>query len=504
MNRFTRSIAMASARHPWRTIATWVLVLGAVFALAGSGGGAFIDDFSAKGSQSERALQLLEDKFPEAAQGHGARRLRGRGRRDAAGPAAGRRRGAGRRRRGRPRRVRGRPLRGRHHLGRRPDRVRRAHPRRDAGRAGQAGLRAPHGAGRRVEHRRPPGRARRRRRVPQRRGRDLGRSRASASWSRCSCCWSCSGPSWPPLVPIGLALVAVGAGIGGIIAARRRHGRLAVGDPDRGHGRAGRRHRLRPVHRRPLPGEPRRRSGQPHRPGRRDGLLRMRRSSSPAAPWSSRWPPSPSPASASSPRSAWPPRIVVLSAVAAAITLLPALLGLLGDRIDTGRLVRRHRPAKRAEDTAWWRFAHRVSGRPWPYLVGAVVALLAFAAPALGDADRLPGRGRRPGRHDAPTGLRPARPRASAPGSTGRCWSSSTSTAPASTPPTCPALAEDIARRSRASPRSASRRPPRTATPWSSRRCRRRVPPTPRPPSPSTEVRDVHPRQRLRLRASPR
>ena len=66
MNRFTRSIAMASARHPWRTIATWVVVLGAVFALAGSGGGAFIDAFSAKGSQSERAMQLLEDKFPEA------------------------------------------------------------------------------------------------------------------------------------------------------------------------------------------------------------------------------------------------------------------------------------------------------------------------------------------------------------------------------------------------------------------------------------------------------
>ena len=66
MNRFTRGIASAAARHPWRTIATWVVVLGAVFALAGSGGGGFIDAFSAKGSQSERALRLLEDKFPEA------------------------------------------------------------------------------------------------------------------------------------------------------------------------------------------------------------------------------------------------------------------------------------------------------------------------------------------------------------------------------------------------------------------------------------------------------
>ena len=88
--------------------------------------------------------------------------------------------------------------------------------------------------------------------------------------------------------------------------------------------------------------------------------------------------------------------IVVLSAVAAATTLLPALLGLLGDRIDTGRLVRRHRPAKRAEETAWWRFAHRVSGRPWPYLVGAVFVLLGLAAPAFGMQTAWPAAGDAP------------------------------------------------------------------------------------------------------------
>ena len=75
--------------------------------------------------------------------------------------------------------------------------------------------------------------------------------------------------------------------------------------------------------------------------------------------------------------------LVVLVAVATALTLLPALLSLLGDRIDAGRLVGRRRPVKRAEDTAWWRFAHRVSGRPWPYLIVASAALLALAAPAL-------------------------------------------------------------------------------------------------------------------------
>jgi putative drug exporter of the RND superfamily len=75
--------------------------------------------------------------------------------------------------------------------------------------------------------------------------------------------------------------------------------------------------------------------------------------------------------------------LVVLVAVATALTLLPALLSLLGDRIDAGRLLGRGRPQRRAHDTAWWRFAHRVSGRPWPYLIVAAAALLTLAAPAL-------------------------------------------------------------------------------------------------------------------------
>ncbi len=87
---------------------------------------------------------------------------------------------------------------------------------------------------------------------------------------------------------------------------------------------------------------------------------------------------------------------MVLFAVAAAITLLPALLSLLGDRIDSGRMIRRHRPAARPEDTAWWRFGHRVSGRPWPYLLGAVVALLALATPTLWIQTAFPAAGDAP------------------------------------------------------------------------------------------------------------
>ncbi|MEV4034031.1 MMPL family transporter [Streptomyces umbrinus] len=92
--------------------------------------------------------------------------------------------------------------------------------------------------------------------------------------------------------------------------------------------------------------------------------------------------------------------LVVLFAVATALTLLPALLSLLGDRIHK---VRRHRGLrtrrakklkkskesdntenpKSPEQTAWWRFAHRVSGRPWPYLLAGSAVLLALAIPAL-------------------------------------------------------------------------------------------------------------------------
>ena len=132
--------------------------------------------------------------------------------------------------------------------------------------------------------------------------------------------------------------------------------------------------------------------------------------------------------------------IVVLSAVVAATTLLPALLALLGDRIDTGRLVRRHRPSI-------GRQARRGD------------RLVALRPPRLGTALALPDRCRlRPAclrrtgsRHADRLGLRPVtlpatrrtdRPttcwtRASDPGSTGRWWSSSTSRSLASAPMGC-------------------------------------------------------------------
>jgi RND superfamily putative drug exporter len=90
--------------------------------------------------------------------------------------------------------------------------------------------------------------------------------------------------------------------------------------------------------------------------------------------------------------------IVVLFAVATALTLLPALLALLGDRIDAGRVIGRRRVAKAAEDTVWWRLAHRISARPWPYLVAGALVLLTLAAPALSLNTGFPDAG------DDPTG----------------------------------------------------------------------------------------------------
>ena len=69
MNRFTLRIGAASARRPWRTLAAWAVAAAAVIVLAGTAGGALVDDLVAPGSQSERAMDLLRERFPEAAAG---------------------------------------------------------------------------------------------------------------------------------------------------------------------------------------------------------------------------------------------------------------------------------------------------------------------------------------------------------------------------------------------------------------------------------------------------
>jgi putative drug exporter of the RND superfamily len=74
--------------------------------------------------------------------------------------------------------------------------------------------------------------------------------------------------------------------------------------------------------------------------------------------------------------------IVVVVAVTAAITLLPAVLGVVGTRID--RLALPHR-AKRVDDRphGWRRWGETVTRHPLPAVAVALVVLLALAVPAL-------------------------------------------------------------------------------------------------------------------------
>jgi RND superfamily putative drug exporter len=384
MNRFTRSIAMASARHPWRTIASWVVVLGAVFALASAGGGAFIDNFSAQGSQSERAMQLLEDHFPDASKATAlvvfavddGQTLQSQ--RQAAAAVL-------------------TDVAGADHV------VHVADPWTSGtisadGRVGYATLtldETPAELGKggfvpltelvdaasttdlRVEL-----------------GGDavfLDAPDENSPFEGLGLLIAllvllvAFGTLVAALVPIGLALVAVGGGMGGVLllagaldvspSAIPIAGIVGLG--------VGIDYALFVVARY----RENRTAGRDNTTALADAM-----SSSGASVVFAGGTVVIAMASLAFTglgvltSIGLATAIVVLSAVAAATTLLPALLGLLDNRIDSGRLPRRLRPVdgpvQRAEQTTWWRFAHRVSGRPWPYLIGAVFALLAFAAPA--------------------------------------------------------------------------------------------------------------------------
>lgn len=85
--------------------------------------------------------------------------------------------------------------------------------------------------------------------------------------------------------------------------------------------------------------------------------------------------------------------LVVAVAVLASATVLPALLAVLGDRIEALRLpFSRRRAARRGTEDSWWgRLAGAVTRHPvtWTVLAGGL--LIALALPALGMRTALPG-----------------------------------------------------------------------------------------------------------------
>ncbi len=73
--------------------------------------------------------------------------------------------------------------------------------------------------------------------------------------------------------------------------------------------------------------------------------------------------------------------ITVAATLLAVITLLPALLGVFGGKLDRLRI----RPLRfdhgGGHVSGWHRWTRRIQARPWPYLIAATVVLLLLAAP---------------------------------------------------------------------------------------------------------------------------
>ena len=85
--------------------------------------------------------------------------------------------------------------------------------------------------------------------------------------------------------------------------------------------------------------------------------------------------------------------LVVLVAVIASATTLPAILAVLGDRVDAIRLpfTQRRRARAGSPDSLWGRLAGAVSARPLAWGGVAVAVLLGLAVPALGMKTALGG-----------------------------------------------------------------------------------------------------------------
>lgn len=75
--------------------------------------------------------------------------------------------------------------------------------------------------------------------------------------------------------------------------------------------------------------------------------------------------------------------ITVATTLLAAVTLLPALLGVFGDNLDRFRVRRARLDHGGGHVSGWHRWTRHVQRRPWPYLVAAVAVLVVMAIPLL-------------------------------------------------------------------------------------------------------------------------
>ena len=87
---------------------------------------------------------------------------------------------------------------------------------------------------------------------------------------------------------------------------------------------------------------------------------------------------------------------VVLTSVLIAITLMPAALSIVGHKIDSWKVPFLHQTEGVDPQSGWYRLSKQIQKRPLPYMVGATALLLFLAAPILDmklgftDAGNLP------------------------------------------------------------------------------------------------------------------
>jgi putative drug exporter of the RND superfamily len=64
MSRLLHRWGRTAARHPWRMIGAWLIIAIAVLALQSTVGGETSDDFTIPGTEAQRGVDLLRDRFP--------------------------------------------------------------------------------------------------------------------------------------------------------------------------------------------------------------------------------------------------------------------------------------------------------------------------------------------------------------------------------------------------------------------------------------------------------
>ena len=57
-------LARVCARRPWRVIGAWIVAIVIIIAITASAGGTLVDEFTIPNSDTQRAIDLLEERFP--------------------------------------------------------------------------------------------------------------------------------------------------------------------------------------------------------------------------------------------------------------------------------------------------------------------------------------------------------------------------------------------------------------------------------------------------------